>query len=397
MKSTFGQILKKNRKALGYSQAELGEKLGVSVQTVSRWENDGGMPDISQIVPLAKTLGTSCDVLLGMENSEEEMVKEALDEVKHLWCIPGRHRNESEAKEGYERLKASLRKFPTNCELLFTCSNHALSYLKHCILYHPAETKEKEAEELLKDIEKMTNTVLTYSDRIDEKIDAKTILAFAYSYVGAKDKAFELVDDIPDPEKSRLKMWISIHINDIDGRMKWGKDRYNETAFDFLWAFTGVIQSHACQGKPERENTLKMYGKLEEVAHALRGAVGYVTYHNVLLYTYQNTVKEYLRDGDFDSALTYFEKLIDTCESFYKHLRGETQPDELEKLFWDVLDFSMVYLEYTDEVRNDPEKIKENFRYHLNFCIEELGDKVNNPMVTSERYKNAIARFEALN
>lgn len=331
-----------------------------------------------------------------MENSEEEMVKEALNEVKHLWCTPGRHRKESEAKEGYEKLKISLRKFPTNCDLLLACSNHALNYMMHCILYHPAEVKEKETEAILRDIEKMVNTVLTYSDRIDEKVDAKTILALAYSYMGARDKAFGMVDDIPDPENSRLKMWISIHLGDFDGRMKWGRDYYNVTAFDFLWAFTNVIQSHACQGKPEREKTLKMYDKLEEVAHALRGAVGYITYHNVLLYTYQNTVKEYLRDGDFDSAITYFEKLIDTCESFYKHLRGEIQPDDMEELFWADADYIIVRMEYTDEVRNDPEKIKENFRYHLNFCIEELGDKENNPMVTSERYKKAIERFNAL-
>lgn len=396
MKTTFGQILKKNRRSLGLSQAELGEKLGVSVQTVSRWENDGGMPDISQIVPLAKILGTSCDVLLGMENSEEEMVRGCLDEVKHLSRIPGRCRKESEAKEGYEKLKVSLRKFPTNCELLLACTDHALDYLKFCILYHPAEIKEKETEALLKDIEKMTNTVLTYSDRIDVKLDAKTMFACAYSYMGARDKAFEVVKDIPEPDKSWIKMWTCIHSGDTEGRMSWAREYYSHTAIDFLWSFTQVIQSHACRGKEERENTLKMFKKYEEIAHALRGAVGYITYHNVLLYTYQNTVKEYLRDGDFDSAITYFEKLIDTCESFYKHLSGEIQPDDMEELFWADADYIIVRMEYTDEVRNDPEKIKENFRYHLNFCIEELGDKENNPMVTSERYKKAMDRFNAL-
>ena len=172
---------------------------------------------------------------------------------------------------------------------------------------------------------------------------AASVWSLIIPAMGARDKALATVDDIPDPENSRLKMWISIHLGDFDGRMKWGRDYYNVTAFDFLWAFTNVIQSHACQGKPEREKTLKMFGKLEEVANALHGAVGYITYHNVLLYTYQNTVKEYLRDGDFDSAITYFEKLIDTCESFYKHLRDEIQPHELEKLFWDDLDFLMVY------------------------------------------------------
>lgn len=396
MKTTFGQILKKSRKTLELSQADLGEKLGVSVQTVSRWENDGGMPDISQIVPLAKILGTSCDVLLGMENSEEEMVKEALNEVKHLSHIPGRHRKESESKEGYEKLKAALRKFPTNCELLLSCSSHALNYLMHCILYHFGEIKEKETEALLRDIEKMTNTVLTYSDNIDEKLEAKTILAFSYSYMGARDKAFDVIKDVPEPNRSRIKMWICIHLGDTDGRMNYAGEYYSRSAIEFLWSFTQVIQSHACRGKEERENTLRMYKKYEEVAHALRNAVGYITYHNVLFYTYQNMVKEYLRDGDIDNALTYFEKLIDTCESFYKHLRGEIRPDDLEKHFWSNSDYIIVRMKYTDEVKNDPEKIKENFRYHLNFSIEELGDKENNPMVTSERYKKAIERFNAL-
>lgn len=396
MKTTFGQILKKSRKSLGLSQAELGEKLGVSVQTVSRWENDGGMPDISQIVPLAKILGTSCDVLLGMENSEEEMIRDALNEVKHLSHIPGRHRKESEAKEGYEKLKASLRKFPTNCELLLSCSSLAINYLMHCILYHSGEDKEKETEALLRDIEKMTSTAITYSDNISEKLEAKTMLAFAYSYMGARDKAFEMIKDVPEPDRSRIRMWICIHLGDTDGRMSYGREYYSRSAIEFLWSFTQVIQSHACQGKEERANTLRMYKKYEEVAHALRSAVGYITYHNVLLYTYQNTVKEYLRDGDVDNALTYFEKLIDTCESFYKHLRGEVRPDDLEEYFWSNSDYIIVRMEYTDEVKNDPEKIKENFRYHLNFSIEELGDRENNPMVTSERYKKAIERFNAM-
>ena len=85
MKKTFGQIVREKRKMLSLSQAELGEKIGVSVQTVSRWECDGGMPDISQIVPLAKVLGTTTDILLGMENSEDEAVETVLTEVRNIW------------------------------------------------------------------------------------------------------------------------------------------------------------------------------------------------------------------------------------------------------------------------------------------------------------------------
>ena len=45
--------LQQLRKSHGYSQEALSEKLGVSRQAVSKWENGTSMPDISQVVPLA--------------------------------------------------------------------------------------------------------------------------------------------------------------------------------------------------------------------------------------------------------------------------------------------------------------------------------------------------------
>ena len=38
---------------VGYTQDELGRKLNVTNKAVSKWENDSGLPDISQVVPLA--------------------------------------------------------------------------------------------------------------------------------------------------------------------------------------------------------------------------------------------------------------------------------------------------------------------------------------------------------
>ncbi|MBQ8498054.1 MAG: helix-turn-helix transcriptional regulator [Clostridia bacterium] len=67
---TFGQRLKKHRKQKDFTQMELAEAIGVSMQAVSKWENDIGMPDISQIVPLCKELDISSDVLLGIVNDE---------------------------------------------------------------------------------------------------------------------------------------------------------------------------------------------------------------------------------------------------------------------------------------------------------------------------------------
>jgi len=64
MEQTFGQRLKGYRKAKNLTQQELGERVGVSDKTVSRWESDGGYPDVTTLVPLARALGVTVDDLL---------------------------------------------------------------------------------------------------------------------------------------------------------------------------------------------------------------------------------------------------------------------------------------------------------------------------------------------
>ena len=59
------------RKKAGLSQEQLGDKLGVSRQAVSKWELNTALPDTDKLVPLARALGVSVDELLGnaFENS----------------------------------------------------------------------------------------------------------------------------------------------------------------------------------------------------------------------------------------------------------------------------------------------------------------------------------------
>ena len=66
MATTMGQIIKNLRKGRGFTQEELAERLGVTYQAISKWENDSGMPDISQIVPLATIFDVSTDFLFGI-------------------------------------------------------------------------------------------------------------------------------------------------------------------------------------------------------------------------------------------------------------------------------------------------------------------------------------------
>ena len=65
MQHSIGKTIKDLRKSRGLTQEELAERIGVTAQAISKWENESGMPDLSQIVPLAHIFGVSTDTLLG--------------------------------------------------------------------------------------------------------------------------------------------------------------------------------------------------------------------------------------------------------------------------------------------------------------------------------------------
>lgn len=67
MEQTLGKRIVFHRKQLGLTQDQLAEKLGVTAQAVSKWENDQSCPDITMLPILAELFGTSIDELLGRQ------------------------------------------------------------------------------------------------------------------------------------------------------------------------------------------------------------------------------------------------------------------------------------------------------------------------------------------
>lgn len=60
----MGEKITQRRKEIGMTQVELADKMYVTRQTVSRWENNTVLPDLEKIPPLATLLGVTCDWLL---------------------------------------------------------------------------------------------------------------------------------------------------------------------------------------------------------------------------------------------------------------------------------------------------------------------------------------------
>ena len=53
MAKTIGNVIRELRCARNLTQEQLAENLNITAQAISKWENHIGMPDISQVVPIA--------------------------------------------------------------------------------------------------------------------------------------------------------------------------------------------------------------------------------------------------------------------------------------------------------------------------------------------------------
>lgn len=72
-----GRQISSLRKRLGLTQNQLGEKLHVSFQAVSKWERGETLPDVTLLPDLARVLGTSIDqILAGGEGMEAKRPEE---------------------------------------------------------------------------------------------------------------------------------------------------------------------------------------------------------------------------------------------------------------------------------------------------------------------------------
>jgi transcriptional regulator with XRE-family HTH domain len=79
----YGQKIAELRKSKGLTQTELGAKLNITAQAVSKWENDLSEPDLDSIKKMCGIFGVSVDTFLGVETpSEKQEIAPATETVK---------------------------------------------------------------------------------------------------------------------------------------------------------------------------------------------------------------------------------------------------------------------------------------------------------------------------
>lgn len=191
MANSIGQTIKRLRKERNLTQDELAEQLNVTAQAVSKWENETGLPDISQIIPLASVFGVSTDILFGIEgaseNDEALRIVQKADEIKE-------YGKQNTYLRAYDMMIDGLKKYPNNMTLLNNCIRLglALALPENGYLYSAERAKEICAETI-----RQANLIISYSKNISEIMAACQSLIFLYSSEGRYDKATVEAQNFP--------------------------------------------------------------------------------------------------------------------------------------------------------------------------------------------------------
>ena len=108
MEISFSSIIKELRKERGITQEEVATHLGISVQSVSKWERGDGMPDISLLPHIAAFYDTTVDYLLGCDAARQQKEIEAFKTQAQALVNKGKRRESLELCREYQK------KYPHN-------------------------------------------------------------------------------------------------------------------------------------------------------------------------------------------------------------------------------------------------------------------------------------------
>lgn len=83
----IGNVISEKRKALGLTQQALAEKLHVSFQAISKWENETSCPDIELLPQIAAILKTTIDSLLGYPSQSVTDYDKRYGNEEYYWGL----------------------------------------------------------------------------------------------------------------------------------------------------------------------------------------------------------------------------------------------------------------------------------------------------------------------
>ena len=194
MELYIGQNLKNFRKARNLTQEAVAKHLGISFQSISKWERNDGYPDITMLPVLAHYYGVTIDELIGMNELESA---QALEEINKQW---EENRSNNNHSANVQLMRDALKLYPNNALLLVQLSA-SLERL---------DGTESEKQEYLRQSIEVQEQIISYCDDSEVRGSVLFNIAYAYYRYGDYDKALAYAEKLPNAYKSRENALVLI-------------------------------------------------------------------------------------------------------------------------------------------------------------------------------------------
>ena len=298
---SIGQNIKKYRKEKGYTQRELADLIGVSVQAISKWETDSGAPDISQVVPLASALDISTDALFDYEHYTKPEDFEELRKDYHRQEV---FRDQRDSAKNYKMLNAYFSAHPQNSEAASLC----LKCLVDMIV--AGKTQDRGKSELIAECEKYANCIFKYETDIDTVFMNHFVLARGYAALGENEKAKEMLGKIPVTFGDRL-YW--------EAEIAQANKEYDD-------AMLKCRSSFALKAR-YISRCIRMAGEIHQAMDSENGLAQRIEYEEYML----RLLNAFLSGGDYLPCRQTFQKYVLLCGMVKKHTKLNRFDLALEK------------------------------------------------------------------
>lgn len=311
MNETIGQVIRRLRKERDFTQEELAEQLGVTAQAVSKWESEIGMPDISQVVPLATVFGVPTDVLFGrrgVNDSEEvERICGEIEAMNNRSFVSDKEALSVEL-EMLAHYREALKTYPNNTRLLLDLC--AQAYLTVQEYFEIMDAKQQ--EELLNESVRVGKLVVKYSSDMSEVINARRWIAGAYAKMNLWNEAYEtagqlplLFDDIRGIRLAELK-WEG-------GETKEERELRCDNIHELLKTLhhQAVMLGHNYAKAGQYEDAYRCYSFLRDLTVSLYGDDEYVPpFHMSAIFLYVDPAFCLVKLGRYAEAVDLLEQAV---------------------------------------------------------------------------------------
>lgn len=293
MNIKIGTIIKKLRAENNITQDTLATAIGISPQAISRWESEGGYPDIELLPALADFFSVSTDELLGYKLSErEEELAKIKKEMERLAEVGSVEERVAYARNAYAR-------YPNDYEIR--------DNLAVCLYFVWDETHD---EALFKEIEALLKSVADECSDEDTRYDAINTLIILYAELKQPEKAKEWVNHLT-PMKYCREQALSNGIGDGNNEL------YRQDEIDKLTDALGLaIRNYTLDD--ELSNGPSTWDKKIEMLH-ISNQLYQMIYGDDLLYHHQRLSMNHWLISTFQIAQGKTAEALDSLEKMCEH------------------------------------------------------------------------------